>query len=272
MPTIFEYEPRNTFLHRLNPIAKIVMLLSIFTVLTVYWDPKYVVVIAIISTILYVVSKTPPKWLLIILPVSAIRFIESLILGISQAQGAYFHYLPPEIAGRTLAKIGPITIIYGGVLWTISDILKIISTIMLTFSFIYTTSLNDIVKTLSLLRIPRKLIYVFIVALKLVPDILREINTTMIAQKLRGWELSSKNPAKIVKQAIPLAYPFLRKTLEYVDTLTMVAYIRGFNVSGKARLKWKPKFTISDYVVIVFSFSATIVSLYYALEYGVGLI
>ncbi len=272
MPMIFEYEPRNTFLHNLNPIAKVIMLISIFIVLTVYWDPRFVMVIALISALIYVVSKTPPKWLIIILPVAVIRFVESLILGISQAQGAYFHYLSPEIAGKVIAKIGPITIIYGGILWTISDILKIISTMMLTFSFIYTTSLNDMVKTLSFLKVPRKLIYVFVVALKLVPDILREINTTIIAQKLRGWELTSKNPAKLIKQAAPLAYPFLKKTIEYVDTLTMVAYIRGFSVSSKVGLKWKPKFTISDYVVILFSLSGAVLSLYYALEYGIGLI
>jgi len=272
MPMIFEYEPRNTFLHKLNPIAKVIMLLSIFIVLTVYWDPRFVLTITLISTVLYTVSKTPPKWLLIVLPVTVIRFIESLILGISQAQGAYFHYLPPEVASKVIAKIGPITIIYGGILWTISDILKIVSTIMLTFSFIYTTSLNDIVKMLSFFRVPRKLIYVFVVALKLVPDILREINTTMIAQRLRGWELSSKNPIKLVKQAIPLAYPFLRKTIGYVDTLTVMAYVRGFGASGKMELKWKPKFNISDYIVIATSFIGATISLYYALEYGIGLI
>ena len=272
MPTIFEYEPKNTFLHNLNPVTKVIMLLSIFIVLTVYWDPRFVIIITLISATLYIVSKTPPKWLLIILPVAVIRFIESLILGISQAQGAYFHYLPPEIASKVIAKIGPITIIYGGILWTISDILKIISTIMLTFSFIYSTSLNDIVRMLSFFRIPKKLIYVFVVALKLVPDILRELNTTMIAQKLRGWELSSKNPIKLIKQAIPLAYPFLKKTIGYVDTLTVVAYIRGFSSSGKMGLKWKPKFNVSDYAVIVASSSGAIISLYYALEYGIGLI
>ncbi len=269
---IFEYEPKNTPIHKLNPVTKVIMLLSLFIVLTLYWDPRFVAIVASIALVLYVISKTPKKWLLIVLPIESIRFIESLILGISQAKGEYFHYLPPELAEEVIIKIGPLTIVYGGILWTISDILKILSTIMLTFSFIYTTSLNDIVKMLSYFRVPRKIIYVFIVSLKLVPDILREISTTLIAQKLRGWELRTKNPFKLAKQAAPLAYPFLRKVIGYVDTLTAIAYIRGFGVSQNIKLRWKPSLTFIDKAVIMISLCLSFIATYFALSYGIGLI
>jgi len=272
VPMIFEYEPKNTPIHKLNPVTKVIMLLSLFIVLTIYWDPRFVAIVASIALVLYIISKTPKKWLLIVLPIGSIRFIESLILGISQAKGEYFHYLPRELAEEVIVKVGPLAIVYGGILWTISDILKILATIMLTFSFIYTTSINDIVKMLSYFRVPRKIIYVFIVSLKLVPDILREISTTLIAQKLRGWELKTKNPFKLVKQAAPLAYPFLRKVIGYVDTLTAIAYIRGFGASQNVKLHWKPNLTLIDKAVIAISLCLSFIATYFALGYGIGLI
>ncbi|RLF09362.1 MAG: hypothetical protein DRJ62_06855 [Thermoprotei archaeon] len=271
MPVIFEYVPRDTFLHKMNPLSKLVMITCIFIVSSVYWDLRYLGVLAIIVAILYIVSKTPKKWLLLALPFGAYRFIEACILGFALADPKYYKVLPPEVAGKVLLQIGPITLIYGGFLWAVAYIFRIVLTMAVTFMFIYTTSLNDLIKSLTSIRIPYFLVYISVVALKFVPEFLRMLMTINMAQVLRGWSLKTKNPVKLIKKAQPLVNPFTRQIIHYVDRVTISAQIRAFGAK-EVRYPWRIRFTAIDYIIPLVSIVAAAIALYLLIRYNMGLI
>jgi len=271
MPVIFEYVPRDTIVHRLNPLTKLIIIVSFFVVVSLYWDIRYLAVVALVASILYIVSKTPTSWLLLSIPFAAYRFLEAMILGVSLADPRYYRVIPPELAGKVLLQLGPLTLTYGGFVWALADIFKIVLTMMLTFMFIYTTSLNDLIKSFASLKAPPQLLYVIVVALRFVPDLIREMNLTTLAQTLRGWKLETRNPVKLAKMSAPIVNPFTRRLVGYVDTVTLTAQVRGFG-AGKVKYPWKLELRLADFVAIAVSIVATALALYLMVVYKVGLI
>lgn len=271
MPVIFEYEPRDTVIHRLNPISKVVAIISLLIITSLYWDLKYLFMIFLVAFTLYVISKTPQKWLLLAIPFCAYRFIEVMILGLALSDPRYYKVMPPELASRVLAQIGPITLIYGGFVWALGNVFKIVITMMLTFMFIYTTPLNELIKSLASLKVHRLVVYMVTIALRFVPDLWREIKLTSMAQSLRGWSLKTKNPVKLAKMSAPIVNPFTRKIIDYVDRIALTVQIRGFGTRN-VRYMWRLEFKLIDWFVLISSVMVLGVALYALVAYQIGLI
>lgn len=270
MPVFFEYVPRNTVIHRLHSLTKVILILGIFITISVLWDPRYLAVCMIVVMVLYLLSKTPKKWLLIAVPFGAYRFIEAGILGVTQP-AEVFKYLPPEMASQVLFSFGPITFYFGGFLWALAYVFRIFIGMGATFMFIYATSLNDLIKSLRNLHVPDKISYIAVVALRFVPELFREINLTSTAQSLRGWRLRTRNPVKMAKMAVPIAGPFTRRIVSYVDRITLTTQVRAF---GGGKIKYREKLGLrwADWVVIILTIVIVATILYFNIFYGFGLI
>ena len=278
MPVWFEYEPRNTWMHRMNPLAKLALIISFLGTISFIWDVRILTIYAIIAGLLYVTSKTPGKWMLLAIPFGLYRFIEALIYGFTMTNPAFYKNTPYHLAITKLfiigpynilgATIGPLTIIYGSFLFALAYIFRIVITMAITFVFIYSTSLNELIKNLPKLKvIPSQIIFVIVVALKFVPEIWREFNLTSKAQSLRGWKLKTKNPVKMFKMAAPIVNPFTRKMVMYVDRLTLTVQIRGFG-TGSVKYPWKIKIGILDWLIIIISIVSMALILYGVAFYG----
>ena len=61
MATMFEYEPLETSIHRLNPITKIILFLSITFLSGFYLDPRLKIPLLIILVVICNMAKLPFK-------------------------------------------------------------------------------------------------------------------------------------------------------------------------------------------------------------------
>jgi len=270
LAVIFEHVPRDTFMHRMNPLAKVIMVCCIFAVMSFYWDLQYLTIIFILVITLYLDSRAPKKWLLLAVPIGGYRFIEASIMAVLQP-AEVFRVIPPELAGKVLFSAGPLTMYYGGFLLAWGWIYKIFIGMALTFTFIYSTSLNDLIKSLRGLHIPTKITYIVVVALRFVPELFREIQLTFTAQSLKGWKLKTKNPKRLIKMAAPIAGPFTRRIVGYVDRISLTTQIRAFG-GGEVKYYRKIGFKPSDWIVIAFSLIAAAYAVYILIVHSVGLI
>ena len=55
----------NTIIHCMSPITKLIILICMSTLISLYWDPRFLSILTIIVAIIYIISKTPLKWMLI---------------------------------------------------------------------------------------------------------------------------------------------------------------------------------------------------------------
>jgi energy-coupling factor transport system permease protein len=277
LPEWFEYAPRRTFIHSLSPLSRVILLFSLLVVVGFYYDPFYLAIVGLMAAILFVVSRVPLKWLILLLPAMIYRAPEYVVVAIGQSfSPSIFKVLPPEMASRVIFELnlpflGKVGLIYGGLLWAIGQEMHLPIVISLTLTLIYTTSLNEYIKLMRWLRVPYQLIYVITTALKFVPDIFRTYETINKAQRLRGWSIRTKNPVKAIRMMGPLLFPLTRQLIAYTDRLTISSQIRGF---GASSVRYQTKLAIRkrDLVTMAISLPLFAIALYLLFTFNVGLL
>ena len=276
MPTWFEHEPRNTFIHRLNPLSRVILLFSVLFLMSFYYDPYYVGLTGVIAAGIYLVARVPKKWVLITVPVMFYRFWEFLIVGLGQYDPKLFKVWPQEFVSKILFVVpipfvGNIPMIYGAVMWTFAQTFHIIIGAAITLTLVYTTSLNDYINLMRRFKFPYQIVYVVAVALKFVPDIFRTYSAIAKAQRLRGWQVNTRNPIKAIRLAGPLVSPLSRQIMFYVDRLTISSQIRGF---GATKVHYAVKLGLKavDYATIIVVFSLVAVAMYMLIFHNAGIL
>jgi energy-coupling factor transporter transmembrane protein EcfT len=88
------------------------------------------------------------------------------------------------------------------------------------------------------------------IVLKFIPILIEDTKRIIWAQKLRGWEITSKNPVNVVQQIGPIVMPLTGRVLRLIDDTEMSAVSRGFGLSkGVAILAFKAG--RRDYVISI---------------------
>ena len=59
----FEYEWRDSPIHRMHPIPKFAMIASLASITSIWMDPRFLVVMIVLSTGLFLLAKAPLKWI-----------------------------------------------------------------------------------------------------------------------------------------------------------------------------------------------------------------
>jgi len=278
MPVWLEYNPKNTVIHRLHPITKIIFFGSLTVLAGFYWDLRYMAPLALIAVLLAYISKVPKSWFLPlgVILLGATPF--NMIMSIVQTNPELFRVIPRDIAGEYLfqfqlpllgSKIG-LTI--GGAFWGTAAIFRLAILVILVYTFISTTSISELIAGLSKIKVPMSLLYVFMVAYKLVPHLFRTVWAILSAQRLRGWEIGTKNPIKIFKRLAPVTYPIIFRTMAIIDEVNIASQIRAFG-STKTSFSIKIlRFRAVDIIISVLSLSILAICLYYLFIFGYGLI
>jgi len=276
---LFEYEYRDTFMHKMNPLTKMIIITCLSLLSVVYWDIKFILPITFLSLLIAWKAKVPLSWikLLVILWVFSvwIRLTQSIFM----VNPEYFKVLPPEIVTKTIIEITPedfpiigrTAITYGSLYYLMAIIAKAPVAWTLGLTFVYTTPLSDILEILRSLRIPTKFIFIVMSAWRFLPIMIRNIENVSKAQRLRGWKVKTRNPRELIKQVLPFTKPFARQFVEAIDMISISVEARAFG-TGKFSPFKRLKYSTYDKVLIVILPLLTIILWYLALVYYIGLI
>lgn len=276
MPAWLEYTPGNTIIHRMHPLVKIILLGSLLLLSGLYWDLRYMAILGLIGLILVRLAKIPLSWFKV-LSVILVAFIPFTLIGVlGQTNPALFKVYPQSLVSITFAKIsfgalGTYGITVGGLLWGAATILRIGIILLFTYTFIYTTSFNEVLGLLGNTRFPKELLFVMMVAYRFVPEMIRQMQVITTALRLRGWELRSRNPMVIIERTVPLIKSLLGLTLVTIDEVTLATRIRVFG-KEKITVLGYSNTNASQNAFIVANIVVVGLALYFLAVYNVGLI
>jgi energy-coupling factor transporter transmembrane protein EcfT len=232
--------------------------------------------LGIIGLVLSYVSKVPVRWFLAIVGIM-VFLIPFLVIGVvTQVNPLLFRVYPREFISLEffileLPIIGKIGVTWGGLLWGLAFELRIPIILLCIYPFIYSTSFNDLVNSLSRYRVPYQLLFVLMVAYRFVPITIRETVTIITALRLRGWEVSSRNPRTIFQRFLPLAFSLVRTLVRMIDEVNTAARIRAFG-AGKYTPIRQLEMTSLDQALIVVTSLLFGAALYFLLTANVGMI
>jgi energy-coupling factor transport system permease protein len=265
----FEYSYRETPIHKLNPVSKL-LLFGLFLVLGGIWlDPMIKLPMLLILIAILAVARLPFKSyrVIILLAVVGIMIGESYT-AILMVNPEYFKVYSPEFTSVELFQIlppgfpifGRAAVTFGALLWWTSSPLTIVTVILSVAGLLHTTTLSDIVSVMSKLKMPFPAIFMMTVALRFVPELVSRIRIVQRAQSLRGWTSDTKNPIKRIRLLAPLLIPVTRYVTRSVDVMTMSSANRAFGL-GKVTAVQSFEFDTLDLAISIAAGALIVVGL-----------
>ncbi len=239
MGHFLEYVPGNSFLHRMNPVAKLfcALLLSIACFVT-----NSLVFIALVLVLDFVLAKSCGLTRQALGLAKAVFFF-SLILAVIQV------FTTP--AGTELVKLPWGYIGTGSLLAALTTILRLIAAAVPLFLVLYVTKLTDLSNALvKTLHVPYKYAFTFTSTVRFIPVFMNDMKGIMEAQTARGVEFDSGSLVKKVRLMVPLCIPLLVSSVRKANSAAIAAEVRGFYLrNGSSAFKQYP-FAVRDYVAL----------------------
>ena len=233
--TLGQYFPGNSFIHRLDPRTKLILLVVYIAALflAVNWV-SYSVMVAFLL-ICIKVSTVPAQ--------SFIRGMKPLIL-ILVFTGVLNLFFTDE--GKVLVDFWFITITEGGLRRAIFMVIRILLLICGTFLLTYTTSpisltdgLETLMNPLKKIKVPvHELSMMMCIALRFIPTLIEETDKIMSAQKARGADFETGSLMERAKALIPILVPLFISAFRRADELATAMECRCYQ-GGEGRTKMK---------------------------------
>lgn len=224
----YEYVHRDSFVHRLDPRAKLIWLLA-FSALVFITSNPWIVGGALASILLIgIAAKLPAdqiwqntKIFIIILPVAYI-LLYIFLIGLSW------------------------TAVFGGLVFTAKFLVLIFAAVILTMS----TSPRDLLLGLTKLKIPYAFAFMLTIAIRFIPVITKEINTVIDAQRARAYKIvfSLMHPVQSFKAFTPVLIPVLMLLLKRSYELSLSIDSRAFRAKPTITYPKRLKFKLVDWV------------------------
>lgn len=268
-----EYIKEDTIIHRLNPFAKFLyMLLTLILVFTANFsfDVLVLFIWLFVTLILWRFGKISIKYL---------GTIFKLLLGVSifiiLIQGFMYRGQTPlftighwKIWGG--ADLGVFTL--EGLIFGISLVSRILTAVCAIPLVTMTTSSSKLMESLTRMKVPFSISFMFVTAMRFVPTIQEIWRTIIDAQKLRGFNFDKMNIFKKLTRAyIPIITPLILLSLRKANDLEIAIESRGFGALEKRTFMEDVDFHKSDIVFMVFSIALFIFCVIFKLFYACAL-
>ena len=236
--TIGQYFPGNSFIHKLDPRAK---LITVFLALVEIFLCKNFLSLALV--VVFAVASVAISKISFKIVFKGLRMIYLIIILTSLLQIFYNKdgtNLIPEDWGIKLQ------ITTGGISTAIFMAVRIITLILISSLLTYTTSPTALTDGLERLLSPLKKLHIPVdtlammmtIALRFIPTLIEEAEKIMNAQKARGADLESGGLLDRVKALIPILIPLLLSSVRRAYELAEAMECRCYNGGeGKTRMK-----------------------------------
>lgn len=212
------YVKRDSVLHRLNPLTKIVLVFSLVLIAFVspfYWTPQLLLPFAIIPLI-FTGKIMKEYWrtaLRLILPTAGILFVMQSL------------FLPGE--SRVLLKIWRFDITQASLEAALTNATRIVVMVSAFTVFLLTTHPSEMMSDLTHRGLPPQFAYVVISALQILPQMQAKAQTIISAQRSRGLETEGSY-LKRAGSLVPLVGPLVFGSLVEVEERAIAIEARGF--------------------------------------------
>ena len=233
--TLGQYFPGNSFIHKLDPRTKLIVLVVYIVALFLAVNWVSYALMAAFLLLCIKISTIPAK--------SFIRGMKPLMM-ILIFTGVLNLFFTTE--GELLVDIWIIQITTGGIQRAIFMVVRILLLICGTFLLTYTTSpialtdgLEALMSPLKMIKVPvHELSMMMCIALRFIPTLIEETDKIMSAQKARGADFENGTLMEKARALVPILVPLFISAFRRADELATAMECRCYQ-GGEGRTKMK---------------------------------
>ena len=261
MSRVLSYEKKDTWIHRLSGVTKLIFFLlwSITSMLT--YDTRVLLVMLVLSMVIYGMSKTQWrqvgtvfKFIMLFLTINLIA-----IFLFSPGQGTLIYGTSTPLFRFT----DRYTLTAEQLFYEFNVMIKYLTIIPAVFMFIVTTDPSEFAASLNKIGVSYNIGYALAIALRYIPDVQDDFNKIKHAQEARGIEMSSK--AKFmnrIKNMAAILFPLVFSSMDRIDVVSNAMELRGFGKYKKRTWYSAKPLKRNDYITLAFSFIFAAVALF----------
>jgi energy-coupling factor transport system permease protein len=232
MSGLLDYTAGSTILHRLHPLTKIALAISICVAAFLSSNIIYLLILLAFSISLGLIGGIRKKTLSLVfglIKISVFLFILQLLF--VRAGTPLFLFVTDE--GLRIALIVVLR------LMTATIPLALMLALMLAL-----TQMSDLSNALvKVARLPYRYAFTITTALRFIPVFTGEMTSIIESQTARGVNFDTKNPLRKLRLMMPLCVPLLITSVGRTEQAAMAAEVRGFylrdRLSGSKKYPFK---------------------------------
>ena len=260
MARVLTYEEKNTFIHQLCGVTKLIFFLAWSITSMMTYDTRILLIMFVISLVLYRISKT--KWSQIGPIFKFILFFLTInliaIFFFSPSQGTKIYGTDTFL----FHVIGPYEMNAEQLFYEFNVLLKYMTVVPAVFIFIITTNPSEFAASLNRVGISYKVGYSIAIALRYIPDVQDDFKKIQNAQAARGIEMSKKASLGYrIKNTAAIMFPLVFSSMDRIDVVSNAMELRGFGKQKKRTWYMGKKLQVADYAVIIITLVLAVVAL-----------
>lgn len=213
MAGFLDYHAGDTVLHRLNPIVKILLALSICIAAFASENFAFLLFLLALDIALGFLGGIRKETLRLLFGLVNICIFLFILQVLFIRSGTVVFLFVTDEGLKTASLV----------------VLRLIDATMPLALILMLTKLNDLTNALvRIVRLPYKYAFTLTTALRLIPVFTTEMSLIMEAQTARGIEFDTRNPVKKIALILPLCAPLLLSSVGRIEHIAMSAESRGF--------------------------------------------
>ena len=267
MARVLSYEEKDTWIHRLSGVTKLIFFLLWSVTCMISYDTRVLFVMFILSLIIFAMSKT--KWK----QVGAVFKFIMLFLCINLI--AIFFFSPGQ-GTKIYGTETPLWHLFGNYTMTKEQLfyeanvmLKYLTIIPAVFMFIVTTNPSEVAASMNIVGIHYNIGYSVALALRYIPDVQDDFTKIKHAQEARGIEMSKKASFfNRIKSMVAIIFPLVFSSMDRIDVVSNAMELRGFGKHKKRTWYSARPFKRNDYLTLAVVILFTIVAFWVTFQDG----
>jgi energy-coupling factor transport system permease protein len=253
------YFPGNTYLHRLDPRTKLLLLIFFIFVEVAFRDIRVIAIPFVVSLGLYFSARIPFRdvkgtW----------KFLLVVIVVISSVNTLFTLVGTTVVQPHVVFRYWIFTVTQEGVSLALAAMMRLLSLAIVSITLVMTTDPGVYGPAASKLGIPYRIGYIFDLAIRYVPTYANDIEVTMNAQMSRGYKPrgARRGVLSSIVNTVPLIVPVSINAMLSIYDIADAMELRAFGV--KKQRTWYREVTLraEDCATIVVVLVALAFSIY----------
>jgi energy-coupling factor transport system permease protein len=215
------YQDRDSVLHRLHPMTKLIALVLLFVAAFAFNEPRWMAPYVALVIVLFLVGRVADNlrrtgWFVVLFFVLSVLMWTLFLRDVDPT----WHW-------------GPLSASLTSLRYGLAVGLRLAFLILCGTLFLSTTTVEATAHAMRQFRLPEMALLAFTLAFRLVPSFTRSALAAADAQRSRGLELDRGGPVTRLRRYVPLMVPVVARGLRSADDLTRALETRG--VSAQRR-------------------------------------
>lgn len=215
------YQHRESIIHRIDPISKIVYIITAILIPIIVPNSWVSLAVMLMSVLLLIIGKVFRK----VIPLVSFSFI--LLLSIIVIQGLFGAGNKTEFI-----HLGRVVFYKEGLIYALKLCIRVINILCAFSILILTTKTSDLIEALVRRGMSSRIGYVLNSVLQIIPQMMATMDTISDAQRSRGMETEGKLITR-ARAFIPLIGPVVMNSLISTRERAMALEVRGFDSKNK---------------------------------------